>query len=94
MNLYEADIEVWPHSTGRGREVDQQQAGQRHQKYEVKANSFEDALATVNAVIVGVKQNPLVWEVRVRRIEEKSFQSQNRNNLVRCLTERGEAYIK
>jgi len=95
MNLYEVEIHVWPHSTSRGNTIDQQQAGTREQKFEVRGDSVLNALQVAEAICVGIKQNPLVWQTHIKSIIEKEYTTSNgRSVLARAITERGEAYIK
>jgi hypothetical protein len=70
-------IEAWPHSTGRGQEVDQAQAGKREQTFVVSAQDAKDALERAELIAQGMRTNPMVWrapiiEIRKAREGERS----------------------
>lgn len=70
MSAYEwhAEIHVWPHSTGRGQDVDQKEAGERVQTLEVRADSIEDALRLVVLFRNGIVTNPMVWQAPIMKL--------------------------
>lgn len=72
MNRWLAEIHVWPHSTERGRETDQKEAGDRVQKIEVTGDSIDDALKAANLFRLGVETNPMVWRAPIFKIERTS----------------------
>lgn len=69
MTRWTVEIEVWPHSTGRGRDPDDKAAGGRFQSCEVVGETLDDALRGGNLFRAGICTNPAVWQTRVRKIE-------------------------
>jgi len=94
MSLYKVQITVWPHSTGRGKDIDQKQAGAQKQEYEVRAEGIYDALQISETICLGITQNPIVWQAFVNSIVEQGNSGNSSRHIARCLTERGEAYIE
>lgn len=58
-------IEAWPHSTGKGQDVDQAAAGERVQSYYVEANDVRAALRSATCIQNGMVSNPAVWEAPI-----------------------------
>jgi hypothetical protein len=95
MSVYEVVIEVWPHSTGRGSEVDQKQAGAREQRFQVRADDMRAAMVVAETICVGLKQNPIVYMTPIKSIGQmSSTDARPGSGVVQVLTERGECYIK
>lgn len=72
-NKWFVAIEAWPHSSGRGQEVDQATVGPREQHFVVKAVGMSDALEGAELIAVGMRTNPMVWRapiVQIRQIKE------------------------
>ena len=66
-------IEAWPHSTGKGQDVDQAAAGERVQFYYVDAHCIKDALGYAACIAQGMESNPMVWQAPItatRRVNE------------------------
>lgn len=61
MNRWQITIEAWPHSTGKGHELDQQAAGDREQYFYVDALNIEDAMRLAHCFQAGIAANPAVW---------------------------------
>jgi hypothetical protein len=68
MDLWKVTIEAWPHSTGRGAQVDQHEAGERVASYPVRAVDMADAMRMAEAVAMGVRANPMVWRAPITAI--------------------------
>ena len=60
--------ETWPHSTGRGAEIDQKEAGKRYWSVEVSADGLSEALELVELYARGIETNPLVWMAPIHSI--------------------------
>lgn len=71
MDRWEAEIHVWPHSSGRGQCVDQKEAGDRVRKIEVIADRIDDAIRLVNLYREGIETNPMVWRAVVYGLARK-----------------------
>ena len=61
MDRWHVVIEVWPGSSGKGRDADQAAAGDRTQSYYVDAEEISGALKLANCVVEGIVSNPAVW---------------------------------
>jgi len=95
MNVYEVVIEVWPHSTGRGAEVDQKQAGAREQRFQVKADDIRGAMVMAETICLGLRQNPIVYITPIKSIGQMNYSDVKPGSAAAiALTERGECYIK
>jgi hypothetical protein len=70
MHRWVVTVQVWPHSTGRGFHVDQIQAGSREWEFEVEGAGMADALRNAELIVMGIKTNPIVWEVPIKKIEQ------------------------
>lgn len=68
MWTWEIHVEVWPHSSGNGRENDQKAAGDRKQTYTVRADSIDDALKLAKAFKAGLECGPMVWQAPIMSI--------------------------
>ena len=68
MDSWIVTIETWPHSTGNGAEADQKQAGQRFQKFCVRAYDIADALKCAEYIAQGMRTNPMVWRAPIKSI--------------------------
>ena len=68
---WEAEIHVWPHSTGNGQCADQKAVGGGVRKVEVIAHRIDDALKLVNLYRDGIETNPMVWQAVVYGIVRK-----------------------
>lgn len=67
-------IEVWPYSTGKGQEIDQKNAGDRVQCFDVEADDIFQALKLAKSIQTGMKSSPHVWEAPIVGIEKtKAF---------------------
>jgi hypothetical protein len=62
-------MDVWPFSTGAGADKDQKAAGDRLQVISVQAEDIGNALKLGNLFAKGIKTNPSVWQVRIKKIE-------------------------
>jgi len=60
-----AEIHVWPHSTGRGQQVDQKDAGERVQKITLRADGIQAALRMAEVFAKGIETNPMVWQAPI-----------------------------
>jgi hypothetical protein len=69
MSVWRATIEVWPHSTGNGREADQAACGPRRREITFNAESARDALRLAELVSEGIRTNPMVWQAPVSKLE-------------------------
>lgn len=69
MFKWRATIHVWPHSSGRGADIDQKEAGERVQTVEVSADRIDAALAMVNLYRRGIETNPMVWQAVIYGLE-------------------------
>lgn len=65
---YKISIDVWPHSTGVGQDVDQAACGERTQGYNVHASDFEDAVKQAKLLARGIEANPRVWRAPIAGI--------------------------
>ncbi len=54
-------IRVSPFSTGRGRTTDQKDVGPEYKPFQVKAWGFHQAMQMAEAIILGIRSNPMVW---------------------------------
>lgn len=93
MHLWKVEIEVWPFFTGRGHTVDQMQAGNRLEIFEVKADNIQEALHLSRAVCVGIKRNPIVWQTQIKSITQIGH-ADSKNNLVSPVKEKGKVYTE
>jgi hypothetical protein len=95
MSFYEVVIEMWPHSTGRGADVDQKQAGARETRFQVRADDMKSAMTVAETLCLGMQQNPMVWQTPIKSIGQmSSSDTRAGSSAVQVLTERGECYIK
>lgn len=62
---WEAEIHVWPFSTGHGASVDQEAAGERVRKLTVTADNIGAALRLVQIYADGIQTNPRVWQTPI-----------------------------
>ncbi len=67
---WRAEIHVWPHSTERGNETDQREAGDRVRFIEVTAHSIREALFIVEHYRDGIMTNPMVWQAPIVKLEK------------------------
>jgi hypothetical protein len=65
MYRWRITIVVWPHSTGKGREADQEAAGDREQEFWVDALDIEDAMRMARCFAEGLERNPAVWQAPI-----------------------------
>lgn len=63
-------IKAWPHSTGRGQEIDQAQAGEPESTFVVKANDMKEALKCGELIVMGMRTNPIVWLAPITEIRQ------------------------
>lgn len=65
---YDVEIRVWPFSTGKGRDVDQKNAGEAVQHFRVEADGMSSALHKANLIAIGILTNPHVWQAPIYKI--------------------------
>jgi hypothetical protein len=68
MSRWQIMLEVWPHSTGNGSNVDQIAAGERAPFFYVDADDIRGALKMAPCICQGIKHNPAVWEAPIHAI--------------------------
>jgi hypothetical protein len=71
MQRWLVTIEAWPHSTGKGQDADQKAAGDRVQKFAVRAGDMEDALQAADYIAQGMRTNPMVWRAPITGIVQE-----------------------
>jgi len=67
-------IEAWPHSTGNGADKDQLAAGDRTQKFAVRAEGMADAFRCAEFIAQGMRTNPMVWRAPITAIVKENEQ--------------------
>lgn len=72
MITWRGEVHVWPHSTGRGKSVDEEAVGGRVRTIEVKAETIEQALNLVQLYREGIRTNPMVWQAPIFKVERIS----------------------
>ena len=72
MNKWQVTIEVWPHSTGNGREADQKACGDRTLVFEVGGDTMRDAFGRAELIRMGIETNPMVWQAPITKIAQKT----------------------
>jgi hypothetical protein len=70
MDAWLIRIEAWPHSSGRGQDVDQAQAGPRQQSFVVRAIDARGALERAELIAEGMRTNPMVWRAPITEIRK------------------------
>lgn len=73
MNYWTANVYVYAHSTGNGREKDRESVGGERQTFTVKADEFDEAVELVRHILVGIEANPMVWKAGILGIERKDI---------------------
>lgn len=68
MAHWKITVEVWPHSTGEGAEIDQAACGPRTQCRDVKADDIGEAIEKAILFAAGVCTNPRVWQAPIRTV--------------------------
>lgn len=63
-------VHVWPHSTGKGQEADQESAGERVREVIVRANTLREALEKVELYRDGIETGPMVWQAPIQSVEQ------------------------
>lgn len=58
-------IQAWPHSTGRGADVDQKEAGEREHYFYVDADDIRAAMKMATCFQQGMERNPMVWHAPI-----------------------------
>lgn len=51
-------VNVWPHSTGRGQDIDQAAAGAREQSFTIDGDEFAAAYKAAKFIVVGIEASP------------------------------------
>jgi hypothetical protein len=69
---WEAEVHVWPFSTGHGASVDQEAVGEPIQTIRVAAEDIAKALNLVSLFVNGIKVNPRVWQAPIKSIRQVS----------------------
>lgn len=69
MDKWRVTLQAWPHSTGRGADQDQKDAGEREQTYTVHADTLERAAKAAAEIARAVESNPMVWQAPIMRLE-------------------------
>jgi len=69
VDRWVAGFQVWPHSSGRGGETDQKEAGERDQQFEFTADVIDAALVIAKAFKCGLERNPMVWQAPIFKLE-------------------------
>lgn len=62
------EIQIWPHSTGNGAIIDQENAGPRDNVFSVIADDFSHAVIIAEYIAQGIMTNPRVWQAPIRSI--------------------------
>lgn len=65
MTRWRITIEVWPHSSGNGADVDQKDAGERTNYFYVNAYEIDNALEMARCFQTGILINPAVWKANI-----------------------------
>lgn len=89
-------IEVWPHSTGKGAELDQEAAGEREQYFYADARDIDEAFGMARCFEEGVCANPAVRGaaiVGVHRYDREAGTASLSRTEVRSLALRAAAAI-
>lgn len=68
MKRWRITIEVWPHSTGGGKEADQKAAGDSPRYFYVDAEDFEAVCLMARCFAEGIRTNPAVWHAPIRGV--------------------------
>ena len=61
-------IEAWPHSTGKGADMDQRAAGDREVYFYVSADDIDEAARMARCFAAGMEHNPAVWRAPITGI--------------------------
>lgn len=70
MSDWNIRIRVWPHSTGKGADKDQEACGPKEQSFTVAAQDFAEAARMAKLIVMGIETNPMVWKAPIRWIGE------------------------
>lgn len=68
MNRWLVKMDVWPHQTGSGQEVDQEACGPREQSCEVQCHTITEAAKLGELFARGICTNPRVWQAPIMSI--------------------------
>ncbi len=71
MDHWRATVAVWPHSSGKGADVDQAFCGDRLQYLDFLAEDIDDALRVVKGFVRGIETNPAVWQAPIIGLARK-----------------------
>lgn len=69
---WQVSIEIWPYSTGNGRDEDQKACGERTRTFTVIAHDIFDVIEQAKMIVHGIKTNPAVWQAPIKSIVQQS----------------------
>jgi hypothetical protein len=69
MSRFAARIEIYPHSSGKGQDRDQELAGNRLNDFDFDADNMREASRIAELIADGIETNPAVWQANVVRLE-------------------------
>lgn len=72
MGEWQATIRVWPFSTEAGVAEDKKAVGDEFKTFGFKSDSFDDAAAKANLIVMGIRSNPRAWSVNIVKLAEKT----------------------
>lgn len=72
INIYVGTGERWPYSTGNGHDKDQEMAGKRSWKVEVRADSLQEAVGLIDLYRQGIETDQHVWKAPITKVEQVS----------------------